>query len=126
MFGIVGLADCVNILLGEKEKRYGHDEEADDHFMLHAQVGMDYDEGVTAGVRIPVGDEPENMSDHLRHSARFHKLIPTGCSDIFAMETTARNNPMAMLDVLKGAFLLGVKYISFYEENSDLIMIITI
>lgn len=149
MFGIVGLADCVNILLGEKGKRYGHDEEADDladkimntisdfvtrsaaiyspisdgHFMLHAQVGMDYDKGVTAGVRIPVGDEPANMSDHLRHSARFHKLIPTGCSDIFAMETTARNNPSAMLDVIKGAFSLGVKYISFYEENGDLVRI---
>lgn len=149
MFGIVGLADCVNILLEEEGKRYGHDIEADDladrimntisdfvtsypaeyssisegHFMLHAQVGMDYDKGVTAGVRIPVGDEPENMSDHLRHSARFHKLIPTGCSDIFAMETTARNNPAAMLDVIKGAFGLGVKYISFYEENGDLVRI---
>ncbi|TCU75523.1 YjjI family glycine radical enzyme [Tissierella praeacuta] len=149
MFGIVGLADCTNILLREKGKRYGHDGEADDladkimntisefvtsfpaeyspisngHFMLHAQVGMDYDKGVTAGVRIPVGDEPENMSDHLRHSARFHKLIPTGCSDIFAMETTARNNPSAMLDIVKGAFSLGVKYISFYEENGDLVRI---
>lgn len=149
MFGIVGLADCTNILLEEKGKRYGHHEEADDladkimhsisefvtsfpakysnisggHFMLHAQVGMDYDKGVTAGVRIPVGDEPENISDHLRHSARFHRLIPTGCSDIFAMETTARNNPSAMLDVIKGAFSLGVKYISFYEENSDLVRI---
>lgn len=149
MFGIVGLADSANILLGEKGKRYGHDKEADDladkimhtisefvtsfpakyspisngHFLLHAQVGMDYDEDITAGVRIPVGDEPENMSDHLRHSARFHKLIPTGCSDIFAMESTARNNPSAMLDMVKGAFDLGVKYTSFYEENGDLIRI---
>lgn len=149
MFGIVGLADCTNILMEATGKKYGHDEEADDladrimetissfvtsyeakyspvadgHFMLHAQVGMDYDKGVTAGVRIPVGDEPKNMSDHLRHSARFHKLIPTGCSDIFAMETTARNNPAAMLDLIKGAFKLGVKYISFYEENGDLVRI---
>ncbi|MCR1899554.1 YjjI family glycine radical enzyme [Irregularibacter muris] len=149
MFGIVGLADCTNILLEGTGKRYGHDADADDladkimhtisdfvtsfpakyspiaedHFMLHAQVGMDYDKDVTAGVRIPVGDEPENISDHLRHSARFHELIPTGCSDIFSMETTARNNPAAMLDIVKGAFSLGVKYISFYEENSDLVRI---
>src|SRR5699024_5423136 len=149
MFGIVGLADCTNILLEGKGKKYGHDDEADDladkiihtisefvtgftakyspisngHFMLHAQVGMDYDKGITAGVRIPVGDEPENIFDHLRHSARFHELIPTGCSDIFAMETTARKNPSAILDVVKGAFNLGVKYISFYEENGDLVRI---
>lgn len=149
MFGIVGLADCTNILLQESGKRYGVDKEADDladkimhtisefvttypakyspladgHFMLHAQVGMDYDKGVTAGVRIPVGDEPENISDHLRHSARFHKLIPTGCSDIFAMESTAKNNPAAMLDMVKGSFNLGVKYVSFYEEDGDLVRI---
>lgn len=149
MYGIVGLADCTNILLEEEGKRYGKDKEADDladkimqtisdfvtsfpakyspisdgHFMLHAQVGMDYDLGVTAGVRIPVGDEPENMSDHLRHSSRFHELIPTGSSDIFPMEVTARNNPSAMLDVVKGAFSLGVRYLSFYEENGDLVRI---
>ena len=149
MYGIVGLADCTNILMKDEGKRYGHDKEADDladrimhtiheflsefpalyspisnnRFLLHAQVGMDYDIGITAGVRIPIGDEPENMSDHLRHSARFHKLIPTGCSDIFAMETTARNNPSAMLDIVKGAFDLGVKYIAFYEENGDLVRI---
>ena len=63
------------------------------------------------------------MSDHLRHSARFHKLIPTGCSDIFAMEETAKGNPSAMLDVVKGAFDIGVKYVSFYEENGDLVRI---
>lgn len=149
MYGIVGLADCVNILLKDKNVKYGHDEEAnnladkimhtisdfldnftanhspvsDNKFLLHAQVGMDYDKGVTAGVRIPVGDEPKNISDHLRHSARFHKLIPTGCSDIFAMESTAKDNPSAMLDVIKGAFSLGVKYISFYEKDSDLVRI---
>lgn len=149
MFGIVGLADCVNTLLDDENKKYGHNEEADDladkimhvisefletfpakhsplsdgKLMLHAQVGMDYDKGITAGVRIPIGDEPENISDHLRHSARFHKLIPTGCSDIFSMESTAKDNPTAMLDVVKGAFSLGVKYISFYGKDGDLVRI---
>ena len=149
MYGIAGLADCVNILLESENKRYGHDKEADDladkimhtidaflrdfpavhskisggRFLLHAQVGMDYDKEVTSGVRIPVGDEPENISDHLRHSARFHKLIPTGSSDIFAMESTAQRNPAAMLDMVQGAFDLGVRYTSFYEENGDLVRI---
>ncbi|MBM4761176.1 YjjI family glycine radical enzyme [Bacillus sp. B15-48] len=149
MLGITGLAECTNILMGESGKRYGHDTEADDladqimtiisefvaqfpakyskiangHLMLHAQVGMDYDIGITSGVRIPVGDELENVYDHLRHSARFHREITTGCGDIFPFETTGRNNPSAILDIVKGAFSLGSKYISFYEENSDLVRI---
>lgn len=39
------------------------------------------------------------------------------------MEITARNNTSAMLDIVKGAFNLGVKYLSFYEENGDLVRI---
>ncbi|MBB5172461.1 YjjI family glycine radical enzyme [Texcoconibacillus texcoconensis] len=149
MLGITGLAECTNILMGENEKRYGHDSEADDlaeqimkvisnfaaqfpakysnisggQLMLHAQVGMDYDIGITSGVRIPVSDELENIYDHLRHSARFHREITTGCGDIFPIETTGRNNPSAILDIVKGAFSLGSKYMSFYEENSDLVRI---
>lgn len=149
MLGITGLAECTNILMSDSGKQYGHDAEADDladeimkkisefaakfpanyskissgRFMLHAQVGMDYDIGITSGVRIPVGDELENVYDHLRHSARFHREITTGCGDIFPFETTARNNPSAILDIVKGAFSLGSKYISFYEENSDLVRI---
>ncbi len=149
MLGITGLAECVNLLMGESGKRYGHDAEADHladqimtiisdfaarfpakyskisngHFMLHAQVGMDYDLGITSGVRIPVGDELENIYDHLRHSARFHRHITTGCGDIFPFETTGQKNPGAILDIVKGAFSLGAKYMSFYEENSDLVRI---
>ena len=149
MLGITGLAECANILLSDNGKRYGQDAEADDladqimtiisnfaaqfpakystisngHLMLHAQVGMDYDIGITSGVRIPVGDEMENIYDHLRHSARFHREITTGCGDIFPFETTGRNNPSAILDIVKGAFSVGSKYISFYEENSDLVRI---
>lgn len=149
MFGITGLAECVNVLMESSQKRYGHNAEADDladkimviisefaakfpakhskiangHFMLHAQVGLESDLGITSGVRIPVGDEPENMFDHLRHSARFHRLITTGCGDIFPFETTGRNNPGAILDIVKGAFSMGVKYMSFYAEDSDLVRI---
>lgn len=149
MFGITGLAECANTLINDPNKKYGQDSDVDDladkimhqisafvdkapakyskiangRFMLHAQVGLNTDHGITSGVRIPVGDEPENMFHHLRHSARFHHLITSGCGDIFPIETTARDNPAAVLDIVKGAFKEGVKYMSFYEENSDLVRI---
>ena len=149
MFGVVGLAECANMLMADPQKTYGSNEEADDlaeqilqvigdyaaaaqalysevfdnHFALHAQVGIDSDHGITSGIRIPVGMEPERMYDHLRHSARFHKFFPTGCADIFSFDPTGRNNPAAMLDIVKGAFSLGDKYISFYASDSDLVRI---
>ena len=147
MFGVVGLAECTNLLMDDPDKIYGSDQEADqladqimqviaeyaetskalysevfhDHFALH--VGIDSDHGITSGVRIPVGMEPERMYDHLRHSARFHRFFPTGCADIFSFDPTGRNNPAAMLDIVKGAFPLGDKYISFYASDSDLVRI---
>jgi len=148
MFGLVGLAEAANHFMPEG-KHYGHDAEADDlaerimtiisdfaaqyecpyceianhHLLLHAQVGIDTDHGITSGVRIPVGDEPESIYDHLRHSARYHRFIPTGCSDILPFDTTARRNPSAILDIVKGAFSLGHKYLAFYASDSDLVRI---
>lgn len=149
MFGITGLAEAVNGLLQSTGKKYGRDEEANklgeeimeviedfvakyparyseianDRFMTHAQVGLESDIGITSGVRIPVGDEPDSMLDHLRHSARFHKYITSGCGDIFAMESTVKDNPGGALDIVKGGFSLGVKYMSFYEEDGELVRI---
>ena len=149
MFGVAGLCDCVNYLLRDKDLRYGHSDEADDladrimtiiadftgkypaqyseiaggRFLLHAQAGLATDSGVTSGVRIVVGDEPENLLDHMRHSARFHRFFPTGCSDIFPFDVTARRNPGAILDIVKGAFSLGDKYCAFYAADGDLVRI---
>lgn len=149
MFGVAGLCDGVNYLLRKQDKRYGRDSEADDlaeqimtiiadftaaypakycevsggHYYLHAQAGLSTDEGVTSGVRIIVGEEPDSLYDHLRHSARFHKFFPTGCSDIFPFELTAKNNPSAILDIMKGAFSIGDKYIAIYQSDSDLVRI---
>lgn len=149
MFGVTGLAECVNALMADTGKRYGHSAESDDlgvqimeiiqkfvadfpavyseigrgHYLLHAQVGLDSDKGITSGVRIPVGDEPENLLDHLRHSARFHEYFPTGVGDIFPFAVTARNNPGALVDIVKGSFQFGVKYMSFYASDSDLVRI---
>lgn len=149
MFGVAGLCDCVNLLCQDARKRYGKDAEADDlaeeimrcisgfaasypakycevsggHYLLHAQAGLSTDEGVTSGVRITVGEEPEHMSDHLRHSARFHQFFPTGCSDIFPFEMAAEQNPDAVLDIIKGAFSIGDKYLAIYRSDSDIVRI---
>lgn len=149
MFGVTGVAEAVNTLLKDKNLVYGTDKEADDlaikildrvemlvnkldapysevndgKFILHAQVGLDTDIGVTSGVRIPVGSEPENFLDHLRHSARYHKYFPSGVGDIFPIASHVDQNKDALLDVVKGAFEAGVHYMSFYSADTDLVRI---
>ena len=151
MFGMVGLAECVNILQ-EKEGRsgrYGHDETADalgvaimdridelnrahvnpyceatdGHFLLHAQVGIETDHGISPGTRIPIGEEPEELIDHLRHCEKFHKYFPSGTGDIFPIDTTVHKNNEFLLDILKGSFKEGIRYLSFYAADSDVIRI---
>lgn len=151
MFGMVGMAECVNTLLQKegKQGRYGHDKEADDlgveimeeirifnenhhnpycsitggHFLLHAQVGIAQDHDVTPGTRIPIGEEPEELLTHLKHCARFHKYFPSGTGDIFPIDTTTHKNPEFLLDIVKGAFQDDLRYLSFYASDSDVIRI---
>ena len=149
MFGVTGLAESVNTLLRAQGLRFGRDKEADElgiqimetiqshvatltavhsplynnRFVLHAQVGLDSDVGITSGVRIPVGQEPENFFEHLRHSSRFHHYFPAGVGDIFPIAPTVGNNPAALLDVVRGAFSEGIHYMSFYAADSDLVRI---
>lgn len=151
MFGMVGMAECVNILM-EKEGmqgRYGHDEKAnalgvtimekieefnrnhkspyceisDGHYLLHAQVGLAEDEHISPGTRIPIGEEPEALIDHLMVCAKFHKYFPSGTGDIFPIDTTVHKNPEYLLDIIKGAFRKDLRYLSFYEKNSDVIRV---
>ena len=152
MFGMVGMAECVNILMekeGKKDCRYGHNEEADKlgveimeqivafneahtnpycevtggHFLLHAQVGIASDLGVSPGTRIPIGEEPEELLAHLRHCSLFHKYFPSGTGDIFPIDTTVHRNPEFVLDIVKGAFKEDLRYLSFYASDSDVIRI---
>ena len=48
---------------------------------LHSQSGIDLDVDVTAGTRIPVGDEP-GMFEHITTCAPHHHLFAAGISDI--------------------------------------------
>lgn len=145
MFGYAGLAECVNGILNitDPAKGYGNCEEADalgeeimnkvqseiDKYTpkygkieLHAQVGVSEDKDCTPGGRIPVGAEPE-MPIHLRQFAREHRHCVAGCGDIFPFDETAKRNPAAILDIIKGAFAVGVRYMSFYSSDADVVRI---
>lgn len=151
MYGLVGLADCVNILL-EKEGmqgRFGHDEQANNlgveimeiikafnlnhknpycegtggHFLLHAQVGLAEDENVTPGTRIPIGEEPEELIDQLQVLQKFHKYFTSGTGDIFPIDMTVHRNPEYVLDIIKGSFRMDLRYLSFYSSDSDVIRV---
>lgn len=150
MFGLVGLAECVNYLLGaeKQEDKFGHGEEANalgyriidrmhelvsahknsyckatgSHFLLHAQVGIETDYGISPGCRIPIGEEPE-IHEHLIQSAAFHKFFSSGIGDVFSFDETVKNNPEYLLDIIKGGFATGLRYISFYSSDSDLVRI---
>ena len=152
MFGLVGLAEAVNDLMakeGKAEKRFGHDEEATalgvrimdvidafnkehrnpyctisgGHFLLHAQVGIASDIDVSPGTRIPIGEEPEELIDHLRVLMRFHKYFPSGTGDIFPIDVTVHRNPDYVADIIRGAMKEGIRYLSFYSADSDVIRI---
>ncbi len=151
MYGLVGLADCVNILLEKEGKagRFGNDEAANDlgveimeiirkfneshvnpyceatgcHFLLHAQVGLADDQNITPGTRIPIGEEPEELIDQLLVLDRFHKYFVSGTGDIFPIDLTVHKNPEYILDIIKGSFRKNLRYLSFYSSDSDVIRV---
>lgn len=145
MFGIVGLAELVNgVLHAEKEEdRFGHSEEANAFaeeildtiheivnqyqpkygiIRMHGQVGISTDVGTTPNVRIPVGEEPD-LYTHLAVTARMQKNFETGVGELFPFDSTAKKNPQAILDIIKGAFAMDMRYISYYSSDSDVIRV---
>ena len=150
MFGIFGLAEAVNILMERdgKDGTYGHSDTADalsylitsttaglvagtempycdgngGRAFLHSQSGIDLDLGVTAGTRIPIGTEPDLLS-HLKTVARHHHLFASGISDVLSFDETAVNNPQAVVDVIRGAFVAGMRDFTFNLDSNDFIRI---
>jgi YjjI family glycine radical enzyme len=151
MFGIYGLAECVATLMahdGHPDARYGHDARANDAAYrivervaelvaarplpycgggggaayLHSQSGIDSDIGVTAGTRIPVGDEP-GMREHITVCAPHHRHFASGVSDIFHVDQTAVGNPQAMVDIIRGAFQVGMRDFTFNLDDNEFIRI---
>ncbi len=150
MYGVYGLAEAVDLLMeaAGKEGRYGHDDKANrlsyritariaelvadrpmpycegnnGRAFLHSQSGIDSDLEVTAGTRIPIGEEPE-MFDHIRAVAPHHDLFQAGVSDIFHVEDTVRRNPSAMVDIIRGAFREGMRDFTFNLATNGFIRI---
>jgi YjjI family glycine radical enzyme len=150
MFGIYGLAEAVEGLLDRegRELRYGHDAEANElsyritdavaqlvaarplsycdgnggRAFLHSQSGIDSDVNVTAGTRIPVGREP-SLFEHLMAVAPHHRLFAAGISDVLQFDDTARRNPQAVVDIIRGAFTQGMRDFTFNLDSNDFIRI---
>lgn len=151
MFGIFGLAECVNVLMahdGAADERYGHSKRANRFGVeviervaelvaqrpqpyceggggfayLHSQSGIDLDDGVTAGTRIPVGEEPDLLS-HIETCAPHHRHFASGVSDIFHFDDTATRNPEAIVDIIRGAFGSGMRDFTFNLDSNEFIRI---
>lgn len=154
MFGVFGLAECVNLLMSyegldrDGEARYGHDPAADalavrvvervaelvaerpmpycggggGHCYLHSQSGIDSDHDVTAGTRIPVGDEPD-LLQHITTCAPHHHLFASGVSDIFHFDDTVMRNPQAVVDIIRGAFEQGMRDFTFNLDSNEFVRI---
>ena len=145
MFGMVGLAESGNqvLQLTDPNERYGHGKEAEafaldvldrihsqveafqpkyGKFALHGQVGISTDWGVTPNTRIPVGEEP-SLPEQILFTAKTQKHFAAGIGELFPFEETAKNNPRAVLDIIRGAFGQGMRYFSFYSDTTDVIRI---
>ena len=150
MFGLVGLAECVEHLLdldGEPG-RYGHDERADalahdivrataalvgardlpyceatgGHALLHSQAGLEADVDLTPGTRVAAGTEP-GLYRHLQAVAPNHRWFPSGVSDIVRLDETVADNLQAAVDIAKGAFGLGMRDVTFEVANGEFVRI---
>ncbi len=151
MVGVVGVAECVNNLLGIENKAFGfgHNEKAeklayeilskiekivnehkglycskcDDKYQMHAQVGIDTDGLDDApGCRVPVGFEPP-LFEHLTLESTLHGFFPCGVGDIFKFDQTWSKSKDAVLDVINGAFRKGLRYFTAYSEDNDVVRV---
>lgn len=148
MFGIYGMAEAVNLLMDKENlpERYGRDEEANllgyrisaqlarhvsetpqchawgGRALLHSQGGLSVDRGVTPGVRIPYGEEPDPAS-HVLALAPHHGFYHSGISEILTLDPTIRQNPQALLQLCKGALAIGMREFTANVADSDLVRV---
>lgn len=148
MFGIFAMAEAVNILQDKANLvgRYGQDEQAgllavkisqqlanfvEQHrvtygwhnkAMLHAQSGISIDHGLTPGVRIPYGQEPDPVN-HIMSVFPHHQYYSSGISDILTIDETIKNNQPALLKICLAAFQLGMREFTANVTGSDLVRV---
>ncbi len=153
MIAIVGLSDGVNEILRKENinETFGSSKRGDEighaimgkiqeivsrhegryckrtnnRYLLHAQVGasiLEEDKDNTPAHRVRVGEEPV-LPLHLNHASSFHKYFPSGTGDLFAFDQTSLEYKEAVLDIIKGAFASGMRYITTYLKDTDLIRV---
>ena len=59
----------------------------------------------------------------MKQCGLYHKYFPSGVGDIFPFDETALRNPAAILDIFKGGFKVGCKYLSTYLADGDLVRV---
>ena len=69
-----------------------------------------------------MGDEPA-LIDHIATCAPHHHLFAAGISDIFHVDETAVRNPQAMVDIIRGAFMSGMRDVTFNLDSNEFIRI---
>jgi len=148
MIGVFAMAEAVNHLQDKAglAGRYGRDAKANalghrisarasaliaapemahvwrGHPMPHAQAGLSTDTGLTPGVRIPYGQEPDPVS-HVLALAPHHAHYPSGISEILTLDETVKANPEAVLDLCKGAFASGFREFTANVGGNDLVRV---
>ena len=148
MYGVFAMAEAVAVLQ-EKEGRtgdYGFDAVANElglrissvvadavaarpmqnvwrgRAMLHSQAGLSIDVGVTPGIRIPYGTEPDPVT-HIQALAAHHEFYESGISEILTFDETIKGNPEAMLQLCKGAFACGFREFTANVASNDLVRV---
>ncbi len=148
MFGIFAMAEAVNELQDRagRSGRYGEDPIANrlglrisraiaqiieqrplrhvwrGRAMLHSQAGLSIDVGLTPGIRIPYGSEPDPVL-HIEALAEQHQYYASGVSEILTLDQTVKNNPEAVLQLCKGAFACGFREFTANVARNDLVRV---
>jgi YjjI family glycine radical enzyme len=148
MFGIFAMAEAVNHLqdLAGRSGRYGHDAAANalgvqisetladlvaaepmpgvwrDRAMLHSQAGLSTDSGLTPGLRIPYGTEPDPVT-HIQALCGQHRYYASGVSEILTLDETVRGNPGAVFQLAKGALNMGFREFTANVAGNDLVRV---
>ena len=78
--------------------------------------------GLTPGVRIPYGTEPDPIT-HVRALAPHHHFYPSGISEILTLDETVKANPQAITDLCKGAFAMGFREFTANVASNDLVRV---
>lgn len=148
MFGIFAMAEAVNHLQDKagRRGRYGHDAQANalglaitgrlaalvaarplpgvwrGRALLHAQAGLSSDTGLTPGIRIPYGTEPDPVT-HVQALVAQHAHYPSGVSEILTLDETVRANPEAVYRLAKGALDMGLREFTANVGANDLVRV---